>query len=153
MKTIKNVMVLLVFIFTLTGIYGQSGETKDLLINKWVIDKDAMKPVIEKVLAKNPQYLMQDEVSKKQSVNTVIDQQLSGIKIEYKKDRTYTKSDPNDSNTTGNWTLDTNGRELTTKSGDKPEKKYTIVNISKTKLHLNLIGKENSDLFLKVENQ
>jgi hypothetical protein len=151
MKTIKNVIVLAILTLTLTGAFAQSGETKNLLINKWIIDKEAMKPIIGIMLATNPQFSTLDAAGKEGFLNTIVDQQLSGIKLEYRKDGTFTGSNPDGSNTTGNWTLSTNEKELTTKAGDKPEKKYNIVAVSKTKLHL--MGEGNREIFLKTENQ
>ena len=150
MKTIKNVIVLALFTLTLTGAFAQSGETKNLLINKWVIDKEAMKPIITIMLASSPQAAALDAAGKEANINAILDQ-ISGVKLEYRKDGTFTGSNPDGSNTTGNWALSANEKELTTKAGDKPEKKYTIGAVSKTILHL--VGEGNREIFLKAENQ
>lgn len=150
MKTIKNIITVVLFTLTLTGAFAQSGETKKLLVNKWVVDKEAMRPVVAIMLATNPQYSAQDAAGKESIINMALDQ-ASVIKREYLTDGTFTATNPDGSNVTGKWSLSTDEKELTTKTEDKPERKAKVVAVSKTKLHL--ISEGNRELFLKAENQ
>jgi len=149
MKIFKNVIALVLFTMTLTGAFAQSGETKKLLINKWVIDKEAMKPIAEVMLATNPQYATQDAAGKEATINMALDQ-LSGVKREYLNDGTYKGTNPGGSNIIGKWALSPDEKELIIKAENKPEQKVKVAAISKTKFHL--IAEGNRDLFLKTED-
>ncbi|MEO8517530.1 MAG: hypothetical protein ABI426_12320, partial [Flavobacterium sp.] len=49
----------------------------------------------------------------------------------------------------GTWTLSADNKELTTKSEAKPEKKFTILEITKTKL--NILSSDGKNVILKTE--
>ena len=142
-QIIKNSILVLLFTLILTGVSAQSNETKKIIINKWIIDKEAM----EKVLVDNPQIAGLDEVNK-QIIITRSLQKISSMTKEFKEDGTCI-SISSKGTTIGKWSLSSDGKELIIKSTDKPEKKFTVVSVSKTKLHLII---EGYDLFMISEN-
>lgn len=144
---LKNWLAILVTALTISTSFAQSENTKDLIANKWIIDQEAMKPVLQKMLEENPQTSALDELNKQVALSTALNQ-ISTIKIEYKKDGSLASVNPN-GNSVGVWSLSSDGRELTTKTEGKPEKKFTIIEISKLKLQL--LTADKKSLFFKSE--
>lgn len=147
MKLIKNVATLLLVVFSISVASAQSTEAKKLIVNKWVIDKEAMKPIITAMLATNPQFMGLDEASRASTLDMVLGQ-VSNVKIEYKADGTMLRTDSTGDGT-GTWTLSADGKELTTKSEGKPEKKFTLLEVTKTKL--NMMSSDGKNVILKTE--
>jgi hypothetical protein len=147
MKTIRNIATLLLVAFAITTSSAQSNDSKKLIVNKWVIDKEAMKPIIMTMLSTNPQFAGMDEATRASTLTMALEQ-ISSLKVEYKADGTMLRNDPTGS-VAGNWSLSEDGKELTTKAEGKPDKKYTLLEISKTKL--NLMSAEGRNIILKTE--
>ena len=147
MKLIKNLATLLLVVFSITVASAQSNDAKKLIVNKWVIDQEAMKPVIMTMLATNPQFAGLDEASKASTLAMVMGQ-VSSVKIEYKADGTMLRTDSSGDGA-GTWTLSADGKELTTKSEGKPEKKFTILELAKTKL--SIVAPDGKNVILKTE--
>lgn len=147
MRLIKNLATVLLVVFSITASSAQSGEAKKLIVNKWVIDKEAMKPIISIMLATNPQFAGLDEASKASTLNMVLEQ-VAALKVEYKADGSMQRTDPT-GDVTGSWSLSDDGKELTTKATGKPDKKYTLLEITKTKL--NLMSLDGKNIILKTE--
>lgn len=147
MKTFKNLATLLLVVFTMTASFAQTSESKKLIVNKWVIDKEAMKPVLMVMLGGNPQFAALDEASKASTLNMVLEQ-VASVKVEYKADGSMERTDSTGTGT-GTWTLSADGKELTSKSEGKPDKKYTLLEISKTKL--NMMSSDGKNIILKTE--
>lgn len=147
MKLIKNLATLLLVVFSISTASAQSTDAKKLIVNKWVIDKEAMKPIIMAMMATNPQFMGMDEAGRASTIEMVMEQ-ASKLKVEYKADGTLSRTDSTGDGV-GTWTLSADGKELTTKSEGKPEKKFTILEISKTKL--NVMSSDGRNVILKTE--
>lgn len=147
MKLIQKLTAVLFIAFAFSTASAQTGDSKSLIVNKWFIDKDAMKPVIKAMLATNPQFIGLDEATKESTLGMVMEQ-ISGLRVEYKNDGTMLRNDVN-GEVPGTWSLSADGKELTTKSEGKPDKKYTLLEISKTKL--NLMSSDGKNIILKTE--
>lgn len=147
MKKIKIYATFILVAFAMAISSAQSGETKKLIQNKWVADVEAMKPIIITMLGINPQFAGMDEETKASRVAMAL-QTMSALKIEYKTDGVMNKTDAG-GNSIGTWALSADGKELTIKSDGKSENKYTVIEISKTKLHL--LSANGKKLFLKAE--
>lgn len=147
MKQIKNLVALFLVAFTFATASAQNADSKKLIVNKWVIDQEAMKPVLKAMLATNPQFLALDEATK-ESTMTMAMQQLATMKVEYKADGTLQRKDPN-GEATGNWILSDDGKEFTNKVEGKADKKYTILELTKTKL--SILSSDGRNLILKAE--
>lgn len=147
MKSIKNWATLFIVAFTITTSFAQLGESKKLIVNKWVIDKEAMKPIVMTMLATNPQFTSLDEAGKLSNLNMILEQ-LSSLKVEYKADGIMLRNDPTGS-VSGTWALSDDGKELITKAEGKPDKKYSLLELTKTKL--NLMSSDGRNLILKTE--
>ncbi|HKX86009.1 MAG TPA: hypothetical protein VJL37_05020 [Flavobacterium sp.] len=147
MKLIQKLAAVLFIAFAFSTASAQTGDSKNLIVNKWFIDKDAMKPVIKTMLATNPQFMGLDEATKESTLGMVMEQ-ISGLRVEYKTDGTMLRNDAN-GEVPGTWSLSADGKELTTKSEGKPDKKYTLLEITKTKL--NLMSSDGKNIILKTE--
>lgn len=147
MKLIQKLAAVFLFAFAFNTATAQMAESKNLIVNKWFIDKEAMKPVIKTLLATNPQFIGADEATRESTLTMVLEQ-LSGIRVEYKSDGSMLRNDVN-GEVTGTWSLSTDGKELTTKAEGKPDKKYTLLEITKTKL--NLMSSDGKNIILKTE--
>ena len=147
MKTIKNLATLLLVVFTITSSFAQTNDSKKAIVNKWVIDKEAMKPIISIMLATNPQFAALDEASKASTLNMVMEQ-VSALKVEYKADGVMLRTDPT-GDVAGTWSLSDDGKELTTKSEGKPDKKYSVLALTTTKL--SLMSPDGKNIILKTE--
>jgi Lipocalin-like domain len=139
----KTLFLLVILLQSFIG-SSQNSFDKKLIIKKWKIDLEAMKPVVEKMLSENEQMSTLDELNKKVAVTTALNQ-ISAMAIEYKSDgvllNTTSKGD-----TTGTWKWDGDSNTILTKTNDKPEKKFTVITLSEKKLHLKTA--ENKDLHL-----
>jgi hypothetical protein len=111
------------------------------------MDLEAMKPVVMTLLATNPQFLALDEATKATATEQTM-AQLATLKVEYKADGVMLRNDPTGA-VTGTWSVSEDGKELTTKTEGKPDKKYKIQEISKTKL--NMMSADGRNLILKPE--
>nr|WP_294939004.1 hypothetical protein [uncultured Flavobacterium sp.] len=147
MKTFKNLATFFLVAFAITIASAQSGEAKKLIVNKWVVDQAAMKPMIMTMLATNPQFAGLDEATKTSTMAMVMEQ-IASLKVEYKADGAMNRTDPSGS-VNGTWSLSADGKELTTKAEGTPDKKYTLVEISKTKL--SLMSADGRNIILKPE--
>ena len=147
MKLIQKLAMVFFVAFAFATATAQTGESKKLIVNKWLIDKEAMKPVIKTMLATNPQFMGLDEATKESTLGMVLEQ-ISGLRVEYKSDGSMLRNDVN-GEVAGTWALSADGKELTTKSEGKPDKKYTLLEISKTKL--NLMSSDGKNIILKTE--
>lgn len=148
MKTFRNLATFLLVAFAITLSSAQSGDAKKLIVNKWVVDVEAMKPVIMTMMATNPQFAGLDEATKASTLTMVL-QQISSMKVEYKTDGVMQRTDPS-GNINGTWALSADGKELVTKAEGTPDKKYTLVEVTKTKL--NMLSSDGRNIILKTEN-
>lgn len=147
MKTFRNWATFLLVAFAISISSAQSGDAKKLIVNKWVVDVEAMKPVIMTMLGTNPQFSGMDEATKTSTLAMVL-QQISSLKVEYKPDGAMHRTDPSGS-VTGTWSLSADGKELVTKAEGTPDKKYTVMEISKTKL--SMLSSDGRNIILKTE--
>ena len=147
MKLLKNLATVFLVAFTFATASAQTAESKKLIVNKWVMDLEAMKPVVMTLLATNPQFLALDEATKATATEQTM-AQLATLKVEYKADGVMLRNDPTGA-VTGTWSVSEDGKELTTKTEGKPDKKYKIQEISKTKL--NMMSADGRNLILKPE--
>jgi hypothetical protein len=115
-------------------------------VGKWKMDTELMKPVIEKMMNENPQMANLDALNKNIAVSTALNQ-ISENSIEYKEDGTIVNTSSKGV-MMGTWKWDDATEELTTKSDNKPEKKFKIISLTKTKLHLRT--QDNKDVFLTL---
>jgi hypothetical protein len=146
MKTIKNLATLLLVVFSISMSTAQSTDSNKLIVNKWVIDKEAMKPIIAMMLATNPQFAGLDEATKSSTLDMALEQ-ASSLKVEYKADGTMLRTDPT-GETAGTWSLSADSKELTTKAEGKPDKKYTVLVLSKTSL--SMMSADGRNIILKA---
>lgn len=146
MKTIKSIATLLLVVFSISMSTAQSNESKKLIVNKWVIDKEAMKPIITMAMATNPQFASLDEAAKLNVFNMTFEQ-ISKLKVEYKADGVMLRTDPT-GDISGTWSLSDDGKELTTKAEGKPDKKYSVVELSKTRL--SMMSVDGRNIILKL---
>lgn len=116
MRIIKNVIGLILVIM-LTGACAESSDTKVLLINKWVIDREAMRPILKAKPETDHKSAMAGAAFKEANVSEMLDDMLR-FKIEFKQDGTFIASHTN-SNITGKWSLRKNEKELIFKPKDK----------------------------------
>ncbi|HEU4497133.1 MAG TPA: hypothetical protein VFR70_08795 [Flavobacterium sp.] len=126
----------------------QSGETQKLLANKWIIDTEAMKPSIAAIVATHPQTASLDAAAKEEYTNNILGE-MSGFGFELSSNGNFAGAG-SEGNVAGKWKLSADSKELTTQTEGKPERKFIIAAVSKTKLHL--IGEDSRDMFLKTEN-
>lgn len=146
MKSIKKYLLVLILpFFAINGI-AQKGDIKQNLVGKWKMDTELMKPIIEKMMNENPQTANLDALNKNIAVSTALSQ-ISENSIEYKVDGTMVNSTTKGV-AIGTWKWDIATEELTTKSENKPEKKFKIISLTKTKLHLKT--QDNKDLYLTL---
>lgn len=148
MKTLKSLATFLLVAFSISLASAQSGDAKKLIVNKWVIDQEAMKPLIMTMLATNPQFASMDDATKTSTMGMVM-QQISSMKVEYKADGAMLRTDPSGGNVAGTWALSADGKELTTKAEGKPDSKYKILELTKTKL--NFTTADGKNIILKSE--
>ena len=147
MKLFQKLATVLFVAFAISTSSAQTGESKKLIVNKWFIDKEAMQPVIKTMLATNPQFINLDEATKESTLVMVMEQ-LANMRVEYKSDGSMLRNDPN-GEVAGTWSLSEDGKELTTKSEGKPDKKYTLLEITKTKL--NMMSSDGRNIILKTQ--
>ncbi len=144
---IKKSIMLSVFALTFSKAFSQKIASKELLCKTWTFDMEAMKPIIMATIKSNPIVAILSEVKREKILNIAIEQ-ISGSKIEYKIDGTtakYSKS----GNSYGTWALSDDGKKLSTKSKGKPDKIFSFLEISKTKL--SIIDTDGKNLVLKLE--
>jgi len=147
MKLIKHIATVLLLTFSFSTISAQNADSKALIVNKWVIDKEAMKPVVLAAYALNPQFMAMDEAGKAAAISMTMDQ-LDKLKVEYKIDGVMLRNDPTGF-VTGKWSLSEDGKVLTTKAEGKPDKVYNILEISKNKI--DMMSTEGRNIILKTE--
>lgn len=129
-------MRVFVLLFLFVGFLAYS-QTGSLISNKWVIDVEAMEPVIEARLNSNPSFGNLSESEKKIAIQTTLNQ-IAKSNVEYKADGTYL-SETSSKKKTGKWRLDKETNTLYVNVEEK-EMIYKIVSISKNELKL-----ENND--------
>ena len=141
MKTMKKIMMLLAFGLTFSTSFAQNVATKELLCKKWIVDDESMKPVVLKMIKENPMAASASEADLQMGLNMAMEQ-ISGTKIEFKLDGTTSKLNKNVPST-GKWTLSADGKELTSITEGKPDRVFSFVEISKTKLSLATLDGKN----------
>jgi hypothetical protein len=134
MKTTKKIMMLLALVLTFSTSFAQNVASKELLCKKWIIDDESMKPIIMKMMKENPMSAGASEADLQMGLNMAMEQ-ISGTKVEFKLDGTTSKLNKNIPST-GKWTLSTDGKELISISEGKPDRIFSFIEISKTKLSL-----------------
>ena len=140
MKKYTTVMFIAFFI---TNAMAQKEEIKQNLIQKWKFNLELMKPTVEKILSENPEMANVDELDKAMAMDSALSE-MAQSSIEYIGDGTLIKT-TSDGNSAGTWKYDDQLEVLITKTKKEPEKRFKIIELDKTKLHLKT--QDNKDVF------
>ncbi len=147
MKTIKNLIMLIALTITFSTSFAQNVASKELICKKWIVDDESMKPVLLKMMKENPMAAGASDADLQMGLNMAMEQ-ISGSKMEYKLDGTTAKV-AKSGNSNGTWSLSADGKELTTKSDGKPDRIFSFVEISKTKL--SIMSSDGKNIIFKPE--
>lgn len=140
MKKYTTVMFIAFFI---TNAMAQKEQIKQNLIQKWKFNLELMKPTVEKILSENPEMANVDELDKAMAMDSALSEMVQSS-IEYIADGTLIKT-TSDGSSAGTWKYDDQLEVLITKTKKEPEKRFKIIELDKTKLHLKTL--DNKDVF------
>ena len=140
MKKYTTVMFIAFFI---TNAMAQKEEIKQNLIQKWKFNLELMKPTVEKILSENPEMANVDELDKAMAMDSALSE-MAQSSIEYIRDGTLIKT-TSDGSSAGTWKYDDQLEVLIAKTKKEPEKRFKIIELDKTKLHLKT--QDNRDVF------
>jgi hypothetical protein len=140
----RNFSLLLLALLSFSSVHAQLNENEKFIEQKWKYDTDLMKIVFKEILKANPNTANLDATKLEANIQKLINQIAEDV-TEYKLDGTlFTKR--KDINLTGNWHFSDDNQYLVSKTADEPEKKFKIVELSKSKLHLQT--EKNVEIFL-----
>jgi hypothetical protein len=137
----KKVFLIIALFFSISNLKAQEIDLEDLT-KKWKTDLVLMRPVLEKMLSERPDMRHLDEENRVLAIDTALEQ-IAGNTIEYRKDGillTVTSK----GKTEGIWRYESG--QLFTQNKGKEEKKFTILEITKSNLHLR--SEDGKDLYM-----
>lgn len=140
----KIIIIICCALVSLLKLNAQEIDTK-LLIKKWKVDVELMRPVIAQMLSERPDMTGLNEINKKVAIQTALDQ-IAFNTIEYKQDGTR-ESVTSKGKTTEKWKYNEVTNTIIVETEKNKEKIFNIIKLEADKLHLRT--EDNKDLFLK----
>lgn len=147
LENMKKILLIFLQFISLTAL-TQNTDVEKNIVKKWKFDLEAMNPIYKKIIEESPQYKNLDDNNKLVAVSTALEQ-ISNDTLEFTKEGTYINIDPKVI-TRGIWKINESGEELILQKADKPEKRFKIIELNETKLHIKT--REGIELVYKPAN-
>jgi hypothetical protein len=141
----KIIMLLMLLFLTTSTVFGQTSRDQQLC-KKWIIDKEAMKPVIIELLMASPQMAEFDKEMKKITIDNAVNT-LARLKMHIQPNgKMLVQNDAGKD--MGIWRFNADKTELYTQSSDGKTKENFLVETLTTD-RLVLVGKKNVKLIFR----
>lgn len=141
----KNIMTICIALFICAGsLYAQSSKT-ELISKKWVINQEAMRPVIAEILKLDPETASLTGEARESAISEGV-KRLAKMRIEMNTDGSAIMASSKGEDK-GTWRFNKKETELYTKRKGSKERKFTIKSLSEDQLVI--VSSNNIKLILK----
>ncbi len=139
----KYIPILLMLPFSILIAEAQKNDPHEIISRKWKVNKEAMWPVMEKMLNERKEVSSLNDENRIVAIQTAIDKIASNT-FEYKPDGTLITTTSKEK-MKGKWRFNKEFTEIIIKYGENPDKTYKVIELKKDALHLTV---DDKSLFL-----